>query len=208
MPSPPSANPASLIACHDCDLLHRPARLHHGERARCRRCRRVLQPRPRDVVTDVLALSLASFALLVMATVYPFMNMSVAGRSETSHLLTGMAVFYDQGYWELTLALGVVSVGAPLLVILGLLYLTVPLKLGVTPPAMPWVIRAVSRLRPWSMMEVYLLGVIVSWVKMSQMADLTFGPAAYAFVALIVTLTAALAAFDPAVLWARVELRR
>jgi len=209
---PPAAHePTSqpeLIICHDCDLLQRRVVLRQGECACCGRCGETLQRRPRDVVTHVLALSLSSLGLLIFANVFPFIGMTMFGRSESSFLTSGMTLFLEQGYWELSLALAVISVIAPLIVILGLLYMVVPLKLGYVPPGLPRVLSFVTKTRPWSMMEVLLLAVFVSWLKLSQDAVVHFGPGSWAFAALVVTLIATLAAFDPAAIWEHVEYRR
>jgi paraquat-inducible protein A len=135
------------------------------------------------------------------------MDFAVAGRDRVNYMVTGVLQLYAEGYWELAAMVGFTSILAPLFMIVCLLYLTLPLRFDWHPPGMKTVLKVVEHMAPWSMMEVYLLGVIVSVIKLSAMADLSLGPAAYAFGALIVVLTAAISIFDPMVVWEQLEVR-
>ena len=94
-----------------------------------------------------------------------------------------------------------VSLLAPLLLILGLLSLSGSMIAGRRFGWMIFVAKLVARIKAWSMMEVFLLGVIVSAIKLSQMAEIVFGPALFAFAVLILTSTAAVAVYEPSMLW-------
>ena len=96
---------------------------------------------------------------------------------------------------------------APLAKLLGMVYVLLPLRLGHRPWALGASYRWLERLHPWAMAEVYMLGVLVAFVKLSQMADIEFSLAFYAFVALIVLSSAANAALDPREVWKRLEVR-
>ena len=106
---------------------------------------------------------------------------------------------------HLTAAFAFFILGAPAMLIGGLLYLLVPLlwarRLPGAIPICRWVLRA----RRWNMIEVFLLGALVSLLKLGKLASLTLGVSFWAFIALIFCLTSALAAIHPRELWARLE---
>ncbi len=193
------------IACNDCDMLHHRVPLAPGTKARCVRCGATLYHQATDVIERTLACALASLLLFVVANLYPFMEFEVAGRAQVSRMFTGVQTLWAQGYPSLGLLVGFTSIAAPLAMIVMLIYLTGALRFGWHPPFMKRVLQLIEHIQPWSMMEVYLLGVIVSAVKLMDLADIVLGPAAFAFMGLIVTLTAAIAVFDAGVVWDRLE---
>ena len=91
----------------------------------------------------------------------------------------------------------------PLAWLLSTAYVLLPLWLGRVPWGVAQVFRFTELLRPWAMMEVYLLGVIVAYVKLSDLARLELGIALFAFVGLIVVMIAAEAALEPHEIWRR-----
>lgn len=155
----------------------------------------------RDVAARTFAYALASLVLLVVANVFPFMEFRIAGRVQVARLLTGVAQLHADGYWELAAMVLFVSLLAPLLLILGLLSLSGSMLAGRRFGWMIGVAKLVARIKAWSMMEVFLLGVIVSAIKLSQMAEIVLGPALIAFAVLILTSTAAVAVYEPSMLW-------
>jgi paraquat-inducible protein A len=68
--------------------------------------------------------------------------------------------------------------------------------------------RLLRRVQPWSMMEVFLIGIVVAVTKLHDMAEVIPGPSLFAFVALILVLAGAMASLDPAAVWERLEARR
>jgi paraquat-inducible protein A len=97
------------------------------------------------------------------------------------------------------------AIAAPAVQLSTLLYLLLPLRLGRVPPALAVVFRVMRRIQPWSMMEVFLLGILVSVVKLAGMADIVPGLAIWAFGVLILVIAAANASLDPRIIWRRVE---
>jgi len=202
-------NAAALIACHECDALLRERPLRPGSQARCPRCGGVLQRGRRNSIDRTLALVMAGLVLFTLANVYPFMTFRLEGREQQSSLVDGAITLWREGLPELGVLVFMTSVGFPLLELLGLLYVLLPLRLG-QPPARHFgpVFRAILAIGPWGMLEVYMLGVLVAIVKLSEMATLTPGIAFWSFCGLIVATTAANAALDPITVWKRLEASR
>lgn len=190
------------MACAACDLLHRRSELRPGTSARCARCGTLLY-RNRPMSPDrPLALVIAGLILFHIANLYPFLTLEIEGRTQETVLLTGILELYFQG--QLGLAALVLATGwiCPFLQLLGLTYVLLPLRLGSVPPYMATVYRWVRHFQPWSMMEIFLLGMLVSIVKLSDMASVVPGLALYAFMLLIFLLPAATVGIDSKSIWA------
>jgi paraquat-inducible protein A len=195
----------TLIACHECDLLHRVHELHYGERARCSRCGAALYAKKRDSFEHTIILALTSLILFTLANVFPFMTFELNGRVQQSLLATGVQEFFERDMWMLGFLVLAASILFPALKILGMLYVLVPLEYNRRPWNAALVFRMVEQCQTWAMMDVYLLGVIVAVVKLSDLATLVPGVAIYSFVALIMALAAADSALDPHAVWEKME---
>ncbi len=112
----------------------------------------------------------------------------------------------DQGYPYLAAAVSIFVIVAPSLLIGGLLYLVLPLHWGRRLPGSLPLCRWVLAARRWNMIEVFLLGALVSLLKLGKLASLTLGISFWAFVGLIICLTAALGSIHPRELWTRLEM--
>ena len=195
----------SLIACPDCDLLHRKIRLRDGETAKCSRCGAMLYRQKRNSHERTLALAITALILFVLSNVYPFMTFKLEGRVQENTLISGVIELFAAGKSGLAGLVFLASILVPLLKILGMLYVLLPLKFDRQPWKVATVFRAVKVLHPWAMMEVYMLGVFVAIFKLSQMATIVPGTALFAFAALIVTLAATGVTLDPRIVWDRLE---
>ena len=118
-----------------------------------------------------------------------------------------MKDLYDQGMWEISILVLLTTIIVPLLQLLSHLYVLLPLKFNRIPWKMAAVFRLSQMLSPWSMMEVFLIGILVAVVKLVGMAEIIPGLALWSFALMIVILTAASANLDPQIVWKRVEYR-
>ena len=195
----------SLIACHECDLLHRVQPLPEGGVARCTRCGAVLYRQKRDSLNRTLSLTIAALILFVVANTYPFLALKSGGLVKQTTLITGTKELYAQGMEALALLVLFTSILAPLVHVVGMLYVLLPLKFNRLPRNLPGVFRLVQSLQPWGMLEVFMLGILVSVVKLAKMAKIVPGIALFAFLALIFVMAASSACLDPQLVWKRWE---
>ena len=203
---PSSPIKSSMVACHECDLVHRVQPLGAGETAKCTRCGAVLFRHKRNSLDRVLALSLTGLILFLLSNAFPFMVFELEGRGQQNTLISGTLEFWRSGYWELAVLVFLVSILFPLMHICLMLYVHAPLKLGRIPWKVPAAFRFLNALKPWAMMEVYMLGVLVAIVKLSDLASIEPGVAFYSFAALIIVSAAANAHLDPRVVWERLAV--
>ena len=198
-------SPSSLIACHECDLLQRVQPLPEGGVAQCMRCGAVLYRQKRDSLDRTLSLTIAALILFVVANTYPFLALKSGGLVKQTTLITGTKELYAQGMEVLALLVLFTSILAPLVHLLGMLYVLLPLKFNRLPRNLPGVFRLVQRLQPWGMLEVFMLGILVSVVKLAKMAKIVPGIALFAFLVLIFVMAASSASLDPHLIWKRWE---
>jgi len=198
----------TIIACHECDLLHRIKPLPDGGVAQCMRCGAVLYRQKKNSLDRTLALTIAGLFFFVVANTYPFLGMKSGGLEKETTLITGMLELSAQGMEGLALLVFFTSVLAPLFYLVGVLYVLIPLKVNRLPWNLPVVFRLVRGLQPWGMMEIFMLGILVSIVKLAKMATIVPGIALYAFLVLIFVMAASAASLDPHLIWERWEQRK
>lgn len=197
----------NLVACSECDLLYRLRPLRPGEVARCARCGALLSRGKHNSLERALALFLAASVLLVMANVFPLLGLKEAGQIQETTLLSGVYELYQQKLWGVATLVLLTTEVVPMLVILGSLYVLLPLRWGWVPWQMARVFRLVRLLQPWGMLEVFMVGLLVSMVKLATTAEILPGVALYSFAALVLVLAGSVSALDPQAVWDRVEVK-
>lgn len=190
-----------LIACEGCDALYQRPHLRSRELARCPRCDTLLERGWGRAHERLLPLTVACLVLFAIANLFPIVEIEVQGlRSETT--LAGAVLQLTRGGMsEVGVLVLATTILFPLSQLCILFYLLVPITLrGLRPAGFNILVRAMQVLRPWGMIEVFLLGVLVAIVKLSGMARVLPGAALWAFMGLTVLLTAVLA-FEPKAFW-------
>ncbi len=193
------------FACLECDLVLRLGELEEGQRANCPRCGRLISARVEDWKTRSLAFSIAAAALLVLANSFPFLSL-YSGGLESVMTLPGTALeLVQDGYTTIAFLVMAPIVGVPALLLATLVAVLVPLRAR---RSVPWLVpggRLLFLLSPWSMVEVFVIGVLVSLVKIGAMAKVVPGISFWAYLGFALCLTAALAALDRVQLWREIE---
>ena len=193
-------------ACHFCDTLHLAEPLPEGVAARCTGCGAILyQNRPASLVR-VTAFSLAALILMFVVNWFPFLVMDAAGIRRTLSLASGAKALIDQGSVVLGLALALFTIVTPLCLAVGLIYVCAPLMCGRIAPGAIHVAKWLNKTEPWNMIEVFLLGVLVSLLKLDKLADVHFGIGFWAFGAVMLCMAAAISGIDRDELWDRLEV--
>jgi paraquat-inducible protein A len=197
-----------LIACHDCDLVHHLGAIPQGGAARCSRCGGILYQPKTDTLNRTLALVLTGVILYIIANTYPFLGFQIGAQIRETTLTTGIFQLYHQDMRTIATLVLITVVLVPAVHLLAMLYILLPLHLGLTPRHLANVLRLVNFLKPWGMMEVFMLGILVSVVKLVKMATIIPGVALYAFLGLILVLAAMAVTLDEHQIWDRLEPTR
>jgi paraquat-inducible protein A len=195
-----------IVACHDCGRLHRLQPVPAGYKATCGRCGGVFwRARPHGI-EHALAFTLSALVLYLVALLSPFMTFDLEGRSQTMTLFTGVEGLYRDGMWPLALTVLLTIMVFPPAKLLAGLYVLLPLRLGWQPrQGSSYVFRASRLMAPWAMGEVFLLGAIVAYVKLSDFARLEIDTGAFALICAILAMAAADAALEPHAVWERIR---
>lgn len=196
-----------MVACNECDLLSDCRPLQPGDVARCPRCGASLVQQKSNSLERTLALILAAAVLFVLANVFPFLALKEAGLIQETTLISGVVELYRQDLWGVATLVLLTTIMVPFTVILGLLYILLPLRWGWTPWQLPRVFRLVRLLQPWGMLEVFMVGILVSMVKLVRTAEIIPGVALYSFAALVLVLAGSVVTLDPQAVWGRVRVK-
>jgi len=198
----------SLIGCHECDAVVEEPTVPDGGSAICRRCGGTLFRRHRQTVEITLALSISGAILFVVANVYPFLSFELQGQVAQTTLRSGVSALWGQGRYAVSGLVFLTTMLAPASQIALLLFVLAPIHFGWPSRGAIPVFRWLERVRAWSMMEVFLIGILVAIVKLSDMADIVPGLALWAFALLIPVLAGAFVFLDSEVVWRQLEAAR
>ena len=184
-----------------------------GRTVRCWRCDNVLIHESRRGMDYVFSLVVAGAILFMIGNAFPLVSLEAGGNGVTTTLFGAVLHMWQQDLRLVAVLVLITTILAPAFDLSAMLYLTIGvlrMDAGSTTAMPPWtarVLRAVQVVRPWAMLEVFMLGALVSIVKLGQMAAVAVGPALYSIGALILVLAAANSAFNPRDVWMRLPVR-
>jgi paraquat-inducible protein A len=193
------------VACPACDLLQHVPPLAPGAKARCPRCAETLASRPADPLDRPLALTVAAAIVFIIANTQPLMGLEAVGRQASTTILGGAYEMWVQGRELTAMVVAFCVVIAPAGYIAFMLTVLLVVR---RPPAPHWVadlLRWADFMKPWSMSEVMMLGILVALVKIAELATVTPGIGMYAVGLLVILLPAIMVNFDPGEIWRRVK---
>jgi paraquat-inducible protein A len=195
-----SAASLGLCACDTCRLVSRaPA----AEAALCPRCGSRLHFRKPGSIGRTWAFLIAAIALYVPANTLPIMLTSSLFGSQDDTIISGVLFLWEDGSWYLALIVFVASILVPLAKIIGLavLLLSVQLGAGGRPEPRARLYRLIEAVGRWSMLDIFVVALLVTVVQLTALASVRAGPAALAFGAVVVLTMAAAQSFDPRLIW-------
>lgn len=183
---PGAAATAGLVACPICDFLQREADPPVDGRVSCARCGALLMTNRRGAFERTLVAAVSSVILMIAAISFPFLELSIAGLTNSASVLQVALAFRGSLVAPLSVAILLLIVVIPLIRAAVLAYTLVPLILGRPPaPRAEGAFRLAAELRPWAMAEVFVVGVVVALVKIAGMASVSLGPAFWALLLLV-----------------------
>ena len=196
-----------LALCHGCGLLSHIGHAHH---ASCARCGSALHLRKPDSVARTWAYLLAAMILYIPANVLPVMHTSSIFGEQSDTIMSGVVYLWTSGSWPLAVVVFVASVVVPLAKIMALVYLVASVQARSTwqPEQRTRLYRLVELVGRWSMLDIYVIAILVALVQLKAIATIHAGPAAIAFGAVVVITMFAAMTFDPRLIWDRAERSR
>jgi len=173
-----------LTVCEHCDSVHQHLLLRDGETALCQRCGAELYHSRRLDLNRMLALTLTALIVFIIANLYPIADIELQGRSNSARLWDAILLTYDSDVRPIAIIAAASAFFLPLAQILLFLYVLVPLRAGFVPREFALVMRVLRLAQPWSMVEVFLIGTLVSIVKLHGYAGVTLEPGLWGFAVL------------------------
>jgi paraquat-inducible protein A len=174
-----------LIACHECDLLMRHPHLEEEQKACCPRCGFELVVRRSQMRRRSLALVLTALILFVPANFLPIISLTILGQNAVDTVWSGVVGLYHSGMEGVAVVVFLSSMLVPLLKLLCQLFVLIAMPRPALRPMACYWYRVYHNMREWGMLEVYLFGILVSIVKLIDMAKLHLGIGLACFVALM-----------------------
>lgn len=194
------------IACHCCDQIQNLDDIKHGQRAHCSRCGHLLAHRDDNGVNKASAFAISSLIFLFLALPFPFLAFESQGRTQQVSLLESGYDLLQLGFPVLALVLTLFILLVPALLLCAYLSVLLPLKTNRYFPMMYPIARVIFTLHPWGMAEVFLIGVLVSLVKIASMADIIIGMSFWAYVLFAICLIATITSIDKHQLWNSIDI--
>jgi paraquat-inducible protein A len=197
-----------LVCCRACGQIYALEGiegLEPGSLALCRRCGSTIARGEKGKLHSTAAFSLAALALYFPANVFPILRMNMHGAVSDNTVLEGCAKFYQQGDIVIAVIVFLASVLIPLLKLLGLFFLvlTTGLRVKKWRRARAWVFRVIDSIGRWAMLDVFVVAILVSLMKLQRMATVLAGPGLLAFTAVVIFTLLASASFDPNLIWTK-----
>ena len=198
---------ASLVSCHSCQLVCK-APLFSGKLGgACPRCGAVLHRRKPNSISRTWALVMAAFIFYIPANVLPITLTTSLGKTQSDTIMSGVIYFITTGSWPIALVIFIASIVVPLAKLLTLMFLLISLqrKSQWRPHDRTRLYRIIEAVGRWSMLDIYVVTILVALVKLGALASIEAGPAAAFFAAVVVITIFAAMSFDPRLIWDSME---
>ena len=198
-----TARQLGLISCHDCHLLVDAL----DANARCPRCGARLHQRKPGSLSRTWALLVAAVILYFPANLLPITVTSALGIKQADTIMSGVIYFMHSGSWEIAAVIFIASVFVPLakLLILFFLLLSVQFQARWRLRERTVLYRLTEVVGRWSMVDIYVVTILVALVKLGAIANIEAGPGAIYFALVVVITMFAAESFDPRLIWDVVE---
>jgi len=200
---PYTARNASQISCHSCHLLCRINFSKIGKSLVCPRCGSTLHQRKPNSLKRTWALVLAAIIFYIPANLLPVTVVISFGKAQADTIMSGVIYFIATGMWPIALVIFVASILIPMLklIILTFLLITVQRKSGWRPKDRTRLYRITEAVGRWSMVDIYVVTILVALVNLGNLATIKAGPGAGFFAAVVVITMFAAMSFDPRLIW-------
>lgn len=190
-----------FIRCHDCGEV---IKIKLGQHS-CRICHARLEQRKPQSLQRTMALVVSSFCLYIPANIFPIMLVTELGRGEPHTIIGGIYALMKSDMFPIALLVLIASILVPLLKLVGLsiLVLCVYYRWQVNARLFTIMYRVVAFVGRWSMLDIFMISILIALVDIRGVAQVIAGPAATAFAAVVVLTMLAAKFFDPRLIWDR-----
>jgi paraquat-inducible protein A len=204
-----SAIPAGMghAQCHACNLVMTIPEEASDSRLGCSRCHTVVHRRKPNSLTRTSAMLIAAMICYVPANVYPIMAVTSFGKVQADTIFSGAVYLFVHGMWPLALIVFVASIVVPTLKLIGLTLLVVSVRRHSQwrPAERARLYRIIEIVGRWSMVDVYVVTILVALVHLGSIASVEAETGAFFFGTVVVLTLLAAQSFDPRLIWDSIE---
>jgi paraquat-inducible protein A len=202
-----TAAASALVGCDVCSRVYPRIDVPAGCEARCPVCTARLHGRKPHSLGRTWALVIAALIMYVPANTFPIMSVVLSGQGRPDTILSGIESLFAADEWVLAVLVFFASITVPVLKLLGLTYLMLSVQLGWRwrPRDRTILYRIIENIGRWSMIDIFMLSILVALVKLGAVATIEPGVGATSFAAVVVLTMFAAASFDPRLIWDALE---
>lgn len=192
---------SKILLCHECDLLIDNQEIAEGSKLECPRCGHVLYKQKHNTINKTLAYTITALICFYPAVTESIMILNMSGFYQEQSLIGGARVLLHEHYYLVAILTFMSSLLVPLLRLLLLFYVTLSLSINYFHRSLLWSFRLYHHVEEWGMLDVYMLGIIVSVVKLLSMAEIQPGFGLWAYAGLLVASILATTSLNPHEVW-------
>ncbi len=197
-----------LAACPGCDLLYNEVSPSRKKKIHCRRCGTTLHVFVQDSLDKTLAISLTGLLLFIPAMTMDIMTFTVMGLKGSGNIIDAVVALFRQNFFFVGTMVLLVSVLFPLIKLALLFHVAYSLKMRRYSASLPLVFRAYKHVAEWGMVDVYMLGILVSIIKMFSVADIQYNLGFFCFIGLVLITVASSVVIDEDLFWKLIEQKK
>ncbi len=196
----------NAIGCHTCGHVLASAHDWHG--VDCPRCQATLHHRKPNSLSRTWALLIAAVIFYVPANVYPIMTVISFGQGAPDTILSGVIHLIEADQWPIAILVFFASIVVPVLKITIIAFLLISVQMGSAwrPRERTLTYRLTEFIGRWSMIDIFMISILVALVKLEAIATIEAGPGAVAFSAVVILTMLSAMSFDPRLIWDRAEV--
>lgn len=200
-----TAKEAALVSCHLCGKLFRDTPAPKRVKRRCTRCGATLHSRKPESLARTWALVITGLILYIPANLYPIMTVTQMGRGTPDTILSGIVALFNSGLWSIGVIVFTASILIPVLklVVMVLLLLSVHFRWRWPRRQRTLVYKIVEYIGKWSMLDIFMISILVALVKLGFLLNITPNKGASAFAAVVIVTMFAAMSFDTRLIWDR-----
>jgi paraquat-inducible protein A len=175
----------NLIICHRCHTLHKEIEIQDGSKACCRECKTVLYRYDSRLAEHGLALSISALIFFVLANFFPLVKIEILGHEQFITIIKTISSLFENGFFIVGLILSFLIFVFPLMIITIYMTIFLLLKLRKGEKLSKELLILLSHISPWSMMDIFLVSILVALVKLIGYAQIHMGIAFWALIVFV-----------------------
>jgi paraquat-inducible protein A len=187
---------SNIVECHECALSVDISLLNERQKALCPRCGLVLTAKHHNALDRIMAYSITAIFFLLLSLPFEFLSFRSNGIERKIDILASLTILNNNNYHVLAVLEVLTIFVIPALILFSLIYLIIPLRKGYYPRSGQYLLKLVYKLMPWSMVEIFVVGVLVSLIKIISLADISLGPSFFAYILFSLAMTSAVLNLD------------